>query len=181
MLPDLQRHCRASQARRTTVLVGTEQRGSAPNERTERSDLSGEPSGRDAALGAIERSSQERLNGRGGTFPIVAGRRREPDAPSEQEERRAAREAIGAYHQDQLRVLLEHVREGFNRLDAGEIDEFELDDLIHRYKRAAKQLWLFCDSSGSQSLHVAAVVASMRERGEERDWWGGRARRGDRS
>jgi hypothetical protein len=34
------------------------------------------------------------------------------------------------------------VREGFARLDAGEIDAFELDDLIHHYKRSARELWL---------------------------------------
>jgi hypothetical protein len=55
-------------------------------------------------------------------------------------ERRAAREVIGAYHQEQLRGLLEHVRAGFVRLDAGEIDEFDLDDLIHHYKRSAIEL-----------------------------------------
>lgn len=40
-------------------------------------------------------------------------------------ERRAARELISAYHQEQLRLLLEHVRSGFSRLDAAEIDEFD--------------------------------------------------------
>jgi hypothetical protein len=52
--------------------------------------------------------------------------------------RRAARERVAAYHQEQLRVLLEHVRAGLAQLDGGEIDEFDLDDLIHRYKRAAR-------------------------------------------
>lgn len=74
---------------------------------------------------------------------------------------------MAAYHQDQLRALLEHVREGFVRLDAGEIDEFELDDLVHRYKRAAKHLWVFCESSGSRSLQTGTTLAFMRER----DWW----------
>ena len=32
----------------------------------------------------------------------------------------------------------EYRREGFARLDRGEIDPFELDDLIHHYKRAAQ-------------------------------------------
>jgi hypothetical protein len=36
------------------------------------------------------------------------------------------------YHGEQLRVLLEHVREGFDRLEAGEIDPFELDDRAPR-------------------------------------------------
>jgi hypothetical protein len=31
--------------------------------------------------------------------------------------------------------LLDRVRDGFARLDAGEIDVFEMDELIHRYKQ----------------------------------------------
>lgn len=93
---------------------------------------------------------------------------------------------MAAYHLEQLRALLEHVREGFVRLDAGEIDEFELDDLVYRYKRAAKHLarrcrrpgraqpaavWVFCEPSGSRSLQTATALAFMRGRAVERDWW----------
>jgi hypothetical protein len=73
-------------------------------------------------------------------------------ASADKAERRAARELIAAYHQDQLRALLDHVRHGFSQLDAGEIDEFELDDLIHRYKRAAGELWKFCGSACQHRL-----------------------------
>ena len=59
-------------------------------------------------------------------------------------ERRAARAAVGAYHEAEVARLLEHVREGLERYDAGEIDAFELDDLIHHYKRATQKLWSFC-------------------------------------
>jgi len=100
------------------------------------------------------------------------------DPSSEKTQRREARATVAAYHQEQLRALLEHVREAFDRLDAGEIDEFELDNLIHRYKRATKQLWLFCESSGGQRL-AASALTSMRDRGEERDWWAESARRRD--
>jgi hypothetical protein len=78
---------------------------------------------------------------------------------------------IAAYHQEQLRALLERVREGFARLDAGEIDVFELDDLIHRYKRSATELWKFCGSSGGEWEQAAGTLAYLRERGEEPDWW----------
>jgi hypothetical protein len=40
---------------------------------------------------------------------------------SETAERHAAREFIAAYHQAQLRGLLDRVRAGFVQLDAGEI------------------------------------------------------------
>jgi hypothetical protein len=86
-------------------------------------------------------------------------------------ERRAARELIGAYHQEQLRGLLERVRAGFVRLDAGEIDEFDLDELIHHYKRSATELWKFCGSSGGQWLQTARMLEFSRERGEEPNWW----------
>lgn len=98
---------------------------------------------------------------------------------SEKAKRRQARAAVSSYRQEQLRVLLEHVREGFAKLDAGKIDEFELDNLIHRYERAAKQLWIFCGSAGSQELHAAATLAHMRDHGEERNWWAESARRRD--
>jgi hypothetical protein len=92
--------------------------------------------------------------------------------PTDKAERRAARELVGGYHRDELRRLLEHVRDGFTQLDAGEIDEFELDDLIQRYKRAATKLWWFCGSSGGQWLQAANTLASLRERGETPpDWW----------
>ena len=55
-----------------------------------------------------------------------------PGRAGERAERRAARQTIGAYQEAQLRLLLERVRDGFRRVDAGEIDAFELDELIHR-------------------------------------------------
>jgi hypothetical protein len=95
--------------------------------------------------------------------------------------RRAARERIAAYHQEQLRALLERLRDGFARLDAGEIDEFDLDDLIHHYKRSANALWKFCGSSGGQWLHAANALNYLREQGEEPDWWARGASRGTRA
>lgn len=87
-------------------------------------------------------------------------------------ERRAAREFIGHYHEEQLRLLLEHVREGFTRLDAGEIDAFDLDELIHRYKRSARELWKFCGQTGSGWLSAARVLHGLEARGETLpDWW----------
>lgn len=83
-------------------------------------------------------------------------------------ERRAARQAVGAYHEEELGKLFEHVRDGLAGYDAGEIDAFDLDDLIHHYKRAAQKLWSFCTGSAEQ---VAGMLAWMREQGEETDWW----------
>jgi hypothetical protein len=87
-------------------------------------------------------------------------------------ERRAARELIGRYHEEQLGLLLEHVREGFARLDAGEIDAFDLDELIHRYKRSARELWKFCGQSGSGWLSAGRTLRYLEAQGEDLpDWW----------
>ena len=92
-------------------------------------------------------------------------------AESERAQRRAARKAIAAYHEQQLGLLLDRVRDGFVRLDAGEIDVFELDELIHRYKQAARELWKFCDLSGGGPVSALHALEFRREQGEEPDWW----------
>ena len=85
-------------------------------------------------------------------------------------ERRAERELVAAYHQEELQKLLEHVRRGFEQMDAGEIDAFELDELIHRYKKAAAKLWSYCNSGRAQQ--TASVLRFLRERGDSPpDWW----------
>lgn len=63
------------------------------------------------------------------------------------------------------------MRAGFAQLDAGEIDEFDLDDLIHHYKRSAAELWKFCGSSGGQWQQAANTLTYLRGHGQEPDWW----------
>jgi hypothetical protein len=75
------------------------------------------------------------------------------------------------YHKEQLERLLEHVREGFARLDAGEISAFELDAVIHRYSRSAKELWKFCGHGESRIGWAIHALTSARESGTEPDWW----------
>lgn len=106
-----------------------------------------------------------------GSVPAVSGDGADTGRLAERARRRAARQIVGEYHEQQLRELLERVREGFARLDRGEIDPFELDDLIHRYKRAAQKLWSFCGSSGADWERAANALAFMRENGESHDWW----------
>ena len=92
--------------------------------------------------------------------------------------RRADQELLATYHQARLADLLEHVREGFAEYDAGRIDAFQLDDIIHQYKRATIELWKFCDVSGSQLEFVVRTLELWREDKEEPDWWArGAARR----
>ena len=120
-------------------------------------------------------------SGTNDNFQAVAKAGSADGASGEKAQRRAARALIAAYHQEQLRMLLELVREGFARLDSGDIDEFELDDLIHRYQRAAGDLWRFCGSTGGQWLQAANTLTYLRERGDEPDWWAQSGRRRSRS
>jgi hypothetical protein len=89
--------------------------------------------------------------------------------PNEKARRRAARALVGDYHERELTRLLEHVREGFARFDAGELDPFELDELIHRYKRSARELWKFCNLASPEG--AAWTIQEARERREPLDWW----------
>jgi hypothetical protein len=86
--------------------------------------------------------------------------------------RRAALDLIGEYHSEQLRSLLDRVRDGFKQMDSGEISPFELDDIIHHYKRSAQKLWSFCGSSGASSENAALAIERWRDSPEdEMDWW----------
>ncbi|TMM00412.1 MAG: hypothetical protein E6G10_16305 [Actinobacteria bacterium] len=86
-------------------------------------------------------------------------------------QRRADREVVGAYHEAELGKLLERVRAGFTAYDAGEIDAFELDDLIHHYKRATQKLWVACVGGGGHVSHMARLLEWQAAEGEETDWW----------
>jgi hypothetical protein len=106
----------------------------------------------------------------GNSIKNVPGREEARSQQDDKAERRAAREAIAAYHRKELRELREHVRTGFARLDAGEIDDFEFDHLIHHYKRSVAELWKFCDGRGS-AVSAVSVLAYRKEQGDEPDWW----------
>jgi hypothetical protein len=95
--------------------------------------------------------------------------------------RRAARQMIGDYREQQLRLLLDHIRDGFAKMDRDEIDPFELDEPIHHYKRSARKLWSFCGSGGGAWERAPLLLESEREEGEpETGWWEvGRPRRQD--
>jgi hypothetical protein len=94
------------------------------------------------------------------------------DIENQKARRRAARELIGEYHEQQLRLLLDRVRDGFAQMDTGDIDPFELDNLIHHYKRAARKLWSFCVLDGSSSEAAAATIETWQRTAEPQpDWW----------
>lgn len=56
------------------------------------------------------------------------------------EEQATGRADVAAYHKARLAELLERVRSGFTYYDLGEIDAFDLDEVIQRYARDARDL-----------------------------------------
>jgi hypothetical protein len=80
-------------------------------------------------------------------------------------DRRAARDTIAAYHGEQLGELVRHVQQAVERFQAGEIDAFEVDDVVFQYSRAAKELWKFCNLG--QVEFTARIVRDE----PPGDWW----------
>ncbi|HEX5967057.1 MAG TPA: hypothetical protein VFY88_01170 [Intrasporangium sp.] len=80
-------------------------------------------------------------------------------------ERRAARETVAGYHQAQLALLVERVGAEVDRYRAGELEAFDIDQVIFQYSRAAKELWKFCNLAD-----VETTANFIRECPPD-DWW----------
>lgn len=78
---------------------------------------------------------------------------------------------MSAYHEAELSKLLDRVRAGFAAFDANTINAFELDEIIHRYKRASVELWKFCSATGSATAMAARAIEQAGQEGETWDWW----------
>jgi hypothetical protein len=78
-------------------------------------------------------------------------------------ERRAAHNRASAYHWAQLTELISHVQTAIDRCRAGEIDAYALDEAIHHYHRAAKELWKFCFArgGGTHAEFIAGLLNGM--------------------
>jgi len=84
---------------------------------------------------------------------------------SNKSERRAARSVVAEYHQAELDGLVARVGEAIDRYRAGDLDAFDVDQVLFQYSRAAKQLWKYCNS-----LQVGIAAAMIREQ-PPHDWW----------
>lgn len=84
---------------------------------------------------------------------------------SSKSERRAARETIAAYHEEQLARLVEHVESAIGSYRLGELDAFDVDAVMFHYSRAAKELWKFCNLT---TVEIAAKVIAEHP---PTDWW----------
>jgi len=88
-------------------------------------------------------------------------------------ERREARERVAAYYEAELAKLVEHVAKAIERYRAAEIDVHDVDDVIHRYSKAARELWKFCWStgSGSRAFFVAHTLELWAAEADQVAWW----------
>jgi len=84
---------------------------------------------------------------------------------SSKPDRRIAREAVAAYHQARLAELVQRVGDAVDRFRAGELDAFEVDQVIFQYSRAARELWKFCN------LPDAEFTAGLISGPAPVDWW----------
>ena len=97
--------------------------------------------------------------------------------PATKAQRRADQATLLAYHEARLAELLEHARTAIAEYDAGTLDAFAVDGVIHRYTRAARALWKLCAESGVQAETTVRTLEWWRERGEAPDWWQAAERR----
>jgi hypothetical protein len=90
-------------------------------------------------------------------------------------ERRAARERVSSYYDGELAKLVERVEQAIARYRFGEVDVHDVDEVIRRYARAARELWKFCWSGGSGShlVFVARTLELWADEADQVDWWEG--------
>jgi hypothetical protein len=88
-------------------------------------------------------------------------------------ERRAALERLSTYYDAELAKLVRQVEQAIARYRAGEIGVHDVDEVIHRYSKGARELWKFCWSGGSGShlLVVARTLELWAAEADEVDWW----------
>ena len=84
---------------------------------------------------------------------------------SNKSERRAARSLVAEYHQAELDGLVARVGEAIDRYRAGDLDAFDVDQVLFQYSRAAKELWKYCNLG-----RVEITAAIIREQ-PPHDWW----------
>jgi len=84
---------------------------------------------------------------------------------SSKSERRAASETVATYHEARLAELVQRVGTGVDTFRTGDIDAFEVDQIVLQYSRAAKELWKFCNLG-----NVEFIARSI---GDDPpiDWW----------
>lgn len=84
---------------------------------------------------------------------------------SSKSERQAARDLVASYHEAQQAELVARVGEAIDRYRAGELNAFDVDQVLFQYSRAAKELWKFCN------LASVDLAASFIRDDQPINWW----------
>ena len=72
---------------------------------------------------------------------------------------------VAEYHRAELVGLLARVAEAVDRYRGGELDAFDVDQVLFQYSRAAKELWKYCN------LVDAEMTADQIRQQPLADWW----------
>src|SRR4051794_19904021 len=79
--------------------------------------------------------------------------------------KRLLREYAGLAHEAELRQALGHLADAFKRWEQGELDSFELKDLIHRFHQGpAREIYLRYDSRFLDPSVAHAIVTGLIDR-----------------
>ena len=97
----------------------------------------------------------------------AAAARWHDDDVGSKRQRRADRALVAAYHEARLGELVEHVAEAVDRFRAGEHDAYAVDEVLHQYSRAARELWKFCwlGGGGAAVEGTARLLRDIGRRG----------------
>jgi hypothetical protein len=112
------------------------------------------------------------MRARGGARVLILWRWDDAAVKSNRE-RRADRALVAAYHEARLGELVEHVADAVDRFRGGEQNAFDVDEVLHQYQRAARELWKFCwlAGGGAGVELTARLLREMAAAGESIDWW----------
>lgn len=80
-------------------------------------------------------------------------------------ESQQAREAVLRYNESMLGVLLRHVADTIDLYRDAELNAFQVDRVMFKYSRAAKELWKFCNMG-----HVGFTASHVHD-DPPIDWW----------
>jgi hypothetical protein len=100
-------------------------------------------------------------------------------AQAQKEKRRVAQALVATYYEAELAGLVEQVAAAIERYRAGDLDVHDVDEVIHQYTKAARELWKFCflGGSGVHAERVAATLELLTAEGDRPDWWAAAERR----
>jgi len=81
---------------------------------------------------------------------------------ADKSERRAARSVVAEYHRAELVGLLARVAEAVDRYRGGELDAFDVDQVLFQYSRAAKELWKYRSTRPTKISNCVSADDPMR-------------------